>query len=90
MKVARLQALTSLIDENILRISQSMVGNTERVMIEGIAKDGQKLQGRTENNRVCNIDLPSLGQAKRLIGKMVPVVFTRALAHSLQAELVTR
>jgi tRNA-2-methylthio-N6-dimethylallyladenosine synthase len=67
-----------------------MVGNTERVMIEGIAKDGQKLQGRTENNRVCNIGLPSLGQAKRLIGKMVPVVFTRALAHSLQAELVTR
>jgi tRNA-2-methylthio-N6-dimethylallyladenosine synthase len=90
MKVARLQALTSLIDENILRISQGMVGNTERVMIEGMAKDGQKLQGRTENNRVCNIDLPSLGQAKRLIGKMVPVVFTRALAHSLQAELVTR
>ena len=90
IKVARLQALTSLIDENILRISQSMVGNTERVMIEGIAKDGQKLQGRTENNRVCNIDLPSLGQAKRLIGKMVPVVFTKALAHSLQADLVTR
>ena len=88
VKVKRLQTLTNVIDKNILAISQSMVGNTERVMIEGMAKDGLRLQGRTENNRVVNIDLPSQHQAKRLIGKMLPVLFTSALAHSLKGELV--
>jgi tRNA-2-methylthio-N6-dimethylallyladenosine synthase len=90
VKVKRLQELTSLIDEHILAISQSMIGKTERVMIEGMARDGQKLQGRTENNRVVNIDLPSDSNAQRLIGKMTPVLFTDALAHSLKGELVLK
>ncbi|MEI7531770.1 MAG: tRNA (N6-isopentenyl adenosine(37)-C2)-methylthiotransferase MiaB [Betaproteobacteria bacterium] len=88
VKVKRLQELTALIDVNILAISQSMVGNTERVMIEGMARDGLNLQGRTENNRVVNIPLPPHTSAKRLIGKMVPVLFTDALAHSLKGELI--
>ena len=90
VKVKRLQELTSLIDEHILTISKSMIGSTERVMIEGMARDGQKLQGRTENNRVVNIDLPSDTNAQRLIGKMTPVLFTDALAHSLKGELVLK
>ncbi len=88
VKVKRLQTLTSLIDENILAISQSMVGLTERVMIEGMAKDSLRLQGRTENNRVVNIDLPKTNTAQRLIGKMLPVLFTDALAHSLKGQLI--
>jgi len=90
VKVKRLQELTSLIDEFILKISLSMIGATERVMIEGMARDGKKLQGRTENNRVVNIDLPSDTNAQRLIGKMTPVLFTDALAHSLKGELVLK
>jgi tRNA-2-methylthio-N6-dimethylallyladenosine synthase len=88
VSVKRLQALTSLIDEHILAISQSMLGHTERVMIEGMARDSLRLQGRTENNRVVNIDLPPQHMAQRLIGKMLPVLFTEALAHSLKGELV--
>jgi len=88
VKVKRLQTLTTLIDKTILEISKSMVGSTERVMIEGMAKDGLRLQGRTENNRVVNIELPSRHQAESLIGKMLPVLFTDALAHSLKGELV--
>jgi tRNA-2-methylthio-N6-dimethylallyladenosine synthase len=88
VKVKRLQTLTALIDENILAISKSMVGHTERVMIEGMAKDGLRLQGRTENNRVVNIDLPKTNTAHRLIGKMLPVLFTDALAHSLKGQLI--
>jgi tRNA-2-methylthio-N6-dimethylallyladenosine synthase len=65
-----------------------MIGNTELVMIEGMARDGLKLQGRTENNRVVNIDLPKNDQAQRLIGKMLSVQFTDALAHSLKGELI--
>ena len=88
VSVKRLQTLTSLIDEHILAISKSMIGNTEQVMIEGMARDGLKLQGRTENNRVVNIDLPKNHQAQRLIGKMLSVQFTGALAHSLKGELI--
>ena len=88
VSVKRLQMLTSLIDEHILAISKNMIGNTELVMIEGMARDGLKLQGRTENNRVVNIDLPKNDQAQRLIGKMLSVQFTDALAHSLKGELI--
>ena len=88
IKVQRLHTLTSLIDEHILTISKGMVGLTERVMIEGMAKDGLRLQGRTENNRVVNIDIPAKKVAARLIGKMLPVLFTDALAHSLKGELI--
>jgi len=88
VSVKRLQMLTSLIDEHILAISKNMLGNTELVMIEGMARDGLKLQGRTENNRVVNIDLPKNDQAQRLIGKMLSVQFTDALAHSLKGELI--
>jgi tRNA-2-methylthio-N6-dimethylallyladenosine synthase len=88
IKVHRLHTLTSLIDEHILTISKGMVGLTERVMIEGMAKDGLRLQGRTENNRVVNIDIPAKKVAARLIGKMLPVLFTGALAHSLKGELI--
>jgi tRNA-2-methylthio-N6-dimethylallyladenosine synthase len=87
-KAKRLHTLTSLIDEHILTISKGMVGLTERVMIEGMAKDGLRLQGRTENNRVVNIDIPAKKVAARLIGKMLPVLFTGALAHSLKGELI--
>ncbi|BDW12068.1 tRNA-2-methylthio-N(6)-dimethylallyladenosine synthase [Polynucleobacter sp. SHI8] len=90
VSVKRLQMLTSLIDEHILAISKSMIGNTELVMIEGMARDGLKLQGRTENNRVVNIDLPKNHQAQRLIGKMLSVHFTDALAHSLKGELILK
>ena len=88
VSVKRLHMLTSLIDEHILAISKNMIGNTELVMIEGMARDGLKLQGRTENNRVVNIDLPKNDQAQRLIGKMLSVQFTDALAHSLKGELI--
>ena len=89
VKVKRLHTLTSLIDEHILTISKGMVGKTERVMIEGMAKDGLRLQGRTENNRVVNIEISKNNTVQRLIGKMLPVLFTDALAHSLKGELVT-
>ena len=72
----------------MLKISQGMVGSTELVMIEGMARDGEKLKGRTENNRVVNINLTGAANPERLVGKMLPVKFTEALAHSLHGELV--
>jgi tRNA-2-methylthio-N6-dimethylallyladenosine synthase len=86
--VRRLQELIAAIDKNVLKISQGMVNSTELVMIEGMARDGYKLKGRTENNRVVNIDIENNPHAERLVGKMLPVRFTEALAHSLHGELV--
>ena len=88
VKSARLRELTSKIDEHILEISQSMIGKTEKVMMEGIARDGIHLQGRTENNRVVLIDTGGAERAKRLIGKLMPVIFTEAMPHSLRGKLV--
>ena len=88
VKTRRLQELSAAIDRNVLKISQLMIGKTERVMIEGMTRDGLKLKGRTENNRVVNIGLPAAGNQERLIGKMLPVQFTDALAHSLNGKLV--
>lgn len=86
--VKRLQELTAAIDRHVLQISESMVGSTELVMIEGTARDGVRLKGRTENNRVVNINVDGTPHAQRLVGQMLPVKFTEALAHSLHGELV--
>ena len=88
VKSRRLQELTAAIDKHVLKISQGMVGKTELVMIEGMARDGEKIKGRTENNRVVNIDLAGSAHPERLIGKMLPVKFTEALSHSLIGELI--
>jgi tRNA-2-methylthio-N6-dimethylallyladenosine synthase len=83
----RLKKLVALIDEYVFEINQSMVGKTERVMMESMARDEIHLQGRTENGRVVLIDVSS-DQAKRLIGQLIPVEFTEAMPHSLRGKLV--
>jgi tRNA-2-methylthio-N6-dimethylallyladenosine synthase len=62
-----------------------MVGTRQRVLVEGRSrKDAEELSGRTENNRVVNF----AGHA-RLIGEMVDLTITAALAHSLRGEVPT-
>jgi tRNA-2-methylthio-N6-dimethylallyladenosine synthase len=87
VKNKRLKQLVAKIDEHVLEINQKMVGKTERVMMESMARDGQHLQGRTENGRVVLIAIES-DHAKRLIGKLTAVKYTEALPHSLRGELV--
>ena len=87
IKNERLKKLVALIDEHVFEINQSMIGKTERVMMESMARDEIHLQGRTENGRVVLIDVGS-DQAKRLIGQLVPVQFTEAMPHSLRGKLV--
>jgi tRNA-2-methylthio-N6-dimethylallyladenosine synthase len=87
VKNRRLKQLVAKIDEHVLEINQKMVGKTERVMMESMARDGLHLQGRTENGRVVLIAIES-EHAKRLIGKLIAVKYTEALPHSLRGELV--
>jgi len=86
VKLARLQQLQAHIDAQAQDISLSMVGTTQRVLIDSLARrDGRELAARTDNNRVVNFPGPS-----RLIGQFADVQITTALAHSLRGELVTR
>ena len=93
VKLRRLQLLQATIEENVQRISQSMVGTVQRILVEGPArKDPTELHGRTENNRVVNFALPGVPQAQRdrMIGQMVDVNVTQAFPHSLRGEFVVR
>lgn len=83
-KKARLQRLQSRILEQANAISAAMVGTTQRILIERTSrKDDKQIAGRTENNRVVNVD----GHA-RLIGRFVDVVITEALPNSLRGRIV--
>ena len=87
VKNERLKTLVAQIDQHVLEINQSMVGRTEKVMMESMARDGIHLQGRTENGRVVLIEVNN-DHAKRLIGKLEAVKVTEAMAHSLRGELI--
>jgi tRNA-2-methylthio-N6-dimethylallyladenosine synthase len=86
IKLARLQRLQKLLEDQTFAISKAMEGSTQRVLVEGRArKDPSELCGRTDNNRTVNFK----GHA-RLIGEFIDVVITQALTHSLRGEIVTR
>jgi tRNA-2-methylthio-N6-dimethylallyladenosine synthase len=84
IKKERLARLQSRINSMASAISQSMVGNIERILVERPArKDANELAGRTGNNRVVNFK-----GHPRLIGEFVNVRITKALPNSLRGEAV--
>jgi tRNA-2-methylthio-N6-dimethylallyladenosine synthase len=86
LKIQRLMRLQKTIEAQALKISQAMVGTTQRVLVEGHArKDASELAGRTDNNRVVNF-----AGNERLIGRFIDVIITAALPHSLRGEVVTQ
>jgi tRNA-2-methylthio-N6-dimethylallyladenosine synthase len=83
VKLARLQQLQALLEQNVRRISASRVGSVQRILVEGPSKKNpQELMGRTECNRIVNFDGGPLGA--RLVGRMLDVRITEALPHSLR------
>ncbi len=83
-KSARLQRLQAAIDGNAKAYSRSMVGSTQRVLVEGPSrKDPNELTGRTENMRYVNFAGP-----KRLIGEFVDVIITEAMSNSLRGRVL--
>lgn len=84
VKLKRLQHLQAVIEDNARRISASLVGSVQRILVEGPSrKDASELMGRTECNRIVNFK----GQP-RMIGRMIDVTITEAYPHSLRAEVV--
>jgi tRNA-2-methylthio-N6-dimethylallyladenosine synthase len=86
VKLKRLQHLQAVIEDNARRISASLVGTAQRILVEGPSrKDASELMGRTECNRIVNFK----GQP-RLIGQMIDVTISEAFPHSLRAEVVVK
>ena len=85
-KKARLAELQALIEQNGRARNESMVGNIEPVLVEGPAKRNPgEMAARTANNRIVNF-----AGDPGLIGQLIPVEITEALAHSLRGRTVER
>ena len=87
VKLKRLQTLLALVESQANQISQKMLGNIEKVLVEGLAKDGVNLQGRCANNRVIHFTVPEQ-DIESLIGKMVGIEVTEVLNYTLRGELL--
>ena len=87
VKLKRLQTLLALIDSQGEKISQAMLGNTETILVEGLAKDGINLQGRSANNRVIHLEAPDQNKDD-WIGKMIEVKIIEVLNYTLRGELI--
>ncbi|WP_376690456.1 tRNA (N6-isopentenyl adenosine(37)-C2)-methylthiotransferase MiaB [Wenzhouxiangella sp. EGI_FJ10409] len=82
-KKERLKRLQDQLNHQARAYSEAMVGSRQRVVVEGTSrKQANELAGRTENNRVVNFPGPP-----ELVGRMVDVVVTEALANSLRGRL---
>jgi tRNA-2-methylthio-N6-dimethylallyladenosine synthase len=86
VKLARLQRLQQLVDSQVKRFSDSLVGTTQRVLVEGPArKSAGEMMGRTSCNRA--IVFKGGPQGARLVGRMLDLRVTQSLARSLRGEL---
>lgn len=88
VKLKRLQTLLALVESQANQISKNMLGNIERVLVEGLAKDGVNLQGRAANNRVIHFTAPDQ-DIELLIGQMVDIRITEVLNYTLRGDLIS-
>jgi len=87
VKLKRLQTLLALVESQANQISKKMLGNVEKVLVEGLAKDSVNLQGRCANNRVIHFTVPEQ-EIESLIGNMVDIEVTEVLNYTLRGELL--
>ena len=87
VKKDRLARLQAAIDANARRISASMVGSTQKVLVEGPSrKNPDELTGRTENMRYVNLPA-AREQHARLIGQFVDIVITDTRTNTLRGRI---
>ena len=83
IKKKRLAFIQDKLNENTEKISRSMIGSIQKVLVEGHSKKGSTLSGRTENMRTTHFQ-----GNEDLIGQIVSVKITEGFANSLQGELI--
>ena len=82
-KKKRLTIVQERLNRNTEEISKSMIGSTQKVLVEGFSKKGNTLSGRTENMRTAHFE-----GGEELIGQIVSVRIVDGIANSLTAELI--
>ncbi len=84
VKQQRLETLQAQLNRQARRISEAMIGSTQRVLIEKPSRrDPRQLAGRTENMRWVNFDGP-----QSLVDHFADVCITEAMPNSLRGRLV--
>jgi len=84
IKKQRLAILQNRIFLNMQRISESMLGTYQKILVLGPSdKNPEKLSGRTENNRFVHFEGSS-----SMVGQMVTVKITETKPYSLCGEVV--
>ncbi|MDH2915850.1 MAG: tRNA (N6-isopentenyl adenosine(37)-C2)-methylthiotransferase MiaB [Gallionella sp.] len=85
-KMARLHRLQERIAALGQRVSDSMAGTVQRVLVENISRKSEaELAGRTENNRVVNF-----AGSPGMLGRYVDVRISSGTLHTLRGELVLK
>lgn len=83
VKKQRLKILQDRIKLQTFKISESMVGSEQRVLVTGTSKKSKlELQGRTDNSRIVNFK----GEPA-MVGQMVTMKITGAHPYSLRGEI---
>jgi tRNA-2-methylthio-N6-dimethylallyladenosine synthase len=82
VKKKRLAILQERITLNGRKISEAMLGTTQKILVTGPSvKHPEQMSGRTENNRIVNF----IGNPE-WVGQLVSVKITEALTYSLCGE----
>ena len=82
-KKDRLALVQKTIDSATEKISKSMIGSLQKVLVEGVARKGDNLYGKTENMRNTHFK-----GDKSLIGQIVTLKIIQARNNSLIGELI--
>lgn len=83
-KVTRFKELVKHLEVSISEAAQKMVGNTYKVLVDGLSKKNKNVySGYTECNKLVHFEAE-----EDLIGKIVLVKITESHTYSLQGELV--
>lgn len=81
-KKQRLAILQERINQNAQRISKSMLGTTQKVLVTGISdKFPNQVTGKTDNNRIVN-----LNGNKELVGQLIDVKIMEAQTYVLKGQ----
>ena len=89
VKKERLARLQAVIEASTRRISESMVGSVQRILVERPSRrDPKELSGRTENMRYVNFPVAVEHHAS-MIGQFVDIAITGTMTNSLRGRLVS-
>lgn len=84
VKKQRLNILQARINQNARKISQGMIGTTQKVMVTALGKHAEQVSGRTENNRIIHFN-----GSPELIGQIVSVKILDGLTNIMQGEIIS-